>query len=306
MDFCSANGRSGECGWPAETPATRAFRQRKSSVSCLPAWKKLALPLIVAFCCFGGSAHGATSVLGLDVYSGNGTMNWPKIAATGKQFAFVKATEGTDFKDPDLDSNEANGTAAGMYIGCYDFAHPEDDTPAQEADYFVAYALPTHAFSAGHLVPALDLEDGAGDTLKGASSLCAWCNDWCADVFALTSVHAVIYANTNYANNYLNSTVIDNPLWIASPSYNPTTYPNVISPWKTWTFWQYGQGAVNGDPAPVADLDQYNGSLASLISHEVIPAPEPAMLPSIMAVAALVFQRTRRSRSQFGQSRETK
>ena len=103
-------------------------------------------------------------VYGVDVYSGNGTMNWPLIAGGGKDFAMVKATEGVGFQDSKLSQNESNGTAAGLYIGCYDFAHPENNTPVAEADYFVNYAKPLNAFAAGHLDPMLDMETGAART----------------------------------------------------------------------------------------------------------------------------------------------
>src|SRR5580704_718686 len=98
---------------------------------------------------FGG-ARAFAIVWGVDVYSGNGTMNWPEIAAGGKDFAMVKATEGVGFEDPMLSANETNGTAAGLYVGCYDFAHPEDNAPVAEADYFVNYAKQFSAFAAGH------------------------------------------------------------------------------------------------------------------------------------------------------------
>jgi lysozyme len=252
----------------------------------------LLLPFAIGIIWLGRAAQGADA-LGLDVYSGNGTMNWTKIAAAGKTFAFVKATEGTDFEDPDLGYNEANGTATGMYIGCYDFAHPELNTPAEEAEYFVDYASQYHAFSAGHMVPALDMETGDGASV-GTASLSVWCNDWCADVYALTGVHPVIYTGTDFASDYLNSSVIDNPLWIASPSNNPTTDPSIISPWTQWTFWQYGQGAVNGDPASVADLDKYNGTLATLVSKEVISVPEPTALGRLILGSVALLGRRRR------------
>lgn len=75
------------------------------------------------------------AVYGLDVYSGNGAMNWPLIAGGGKDLAFVKATEGIGFTDSRLSTNQTQGTAAGLLIGCYDFARPDTNTAVAEADY---------------------------------------------------------------------------------------------------------------------------------------------------------------------------
>lgn len=242
----------------------------------------------------------ANSVLGLDVYSGNGVMNWSQIAATGVKFAFIKATEGVGFKDPQLQNNETNGTAAGMYIGAYDFAHPEYNTPLAEADYFVNYASRYDAFKGGHLVPALDLETGGGAHV-GASSLSAWVNDWCGDIHTLTGARPAVYSYQSFISSYLNSSVTGNPLWIADWTY--TTPMVESSPWTgpwngSWTFWQYSdQGSVNGDPAQYVDLNAYNGSLSSLIANEVIPVPEPATqgLFTIGGMAMVLIGRRRKT-----------
>ena len=54
--------------------------------------------------------NSTSPVLGIDVYAGNGTMNWSQIAATGIQFTMVKATQGDaasdNYQDPQLSNNE--------------------------------------------------------------------------------------------------------------------------------------------------------------------------------------------------------
>src|SRR5271157_1345035 len=126
------------------------------------------------------SAFANTStppVLGIDVYGGNGVMNWNQIAGTGIQFAWAKATQGNYYHDAQLPNNEANATAAGVYIGTYDFADPTACSPLTEATYFVNYASQYGAFNTGKLLPALDMES-VGATINGAANLTAWINSW--------------------------------------------------------------------------------------------------------------------------------
>lgn len=255
---------------------------------------------VVAVAALLGAQRASAVVYGLDVYSGNGTMNWPLIAGTGKDFAMVKATEGIGFIDPALTTNETNATAAGIYVGCYDFAHPESNNPVTEADYFVTHASAAGAFAPGKLVPMLDLEKGLGDTIVGASSLSAWARAWCDEVFAKTGAKPTIYVNQNYASN-LTSTAAAYPLWLAAYDHDSSLSKG---PWSTVTFLQYtSHGKLAGDPATWVDLDQYNGSLPSLISTYVIggqalPAgssvPEPASVAAAALIPAFLLGRRRR------------
>ena len=58
--------------------------------------------------------------------------NWNQMAAEGKSFTFIKATEGlTGPDDTTMATNVANSGAAGILNGVYHFAHPENrPTPA--------------------------------------------------------------------------------------------------------------------------------------------------------------------------------
>jgi lysozyme len=240
-------------------------------------------------------------VYGIDVYNGNGTINWPLVAGEGKDFAMCKATEGVGFQDSKLSQNETNGTAAGLYVGCYDFAHPETNAPVAEADYFVNYAKQFNAFSSGHLVPMLDMESGAGAHV-GATSLSAWCNAWCAEVKRLTGAISTIYTYPSFAQSYLDSSATSNPLWIASYDHtDPASNPSVTGPWNgAYAFWQYtGSGRLAGGPSGDIDQDEYPGTLSSLVANYVIPAapavdiiPEPGTI-GLLATASLVLRRKR-------------
>ncbi len=214
-------------------------------------------------------------VLGIDVYNGNGTMNWNQIASSGIQFAWAKATQGNYYRDAQLPNNEPHATASGVYIGCYDFADPTACSPLTEATYFVNYASQYGAFNTGKLLPALDMES-VGSTINGAADLTSWINDWAADVYSQTGVHPLLYCSPGFYHGHsITSTGV--PLWEADWTY-PTTLSNKAppsnswSPWSTWTFWQYSNmGSVSGDPSTV-DLDAFNGNLSQMIATAVVPA----------------------------------
>ncbi len=269
---------------------------RVSLVSAI-AWASGVLCALAGF--FGPLASSAQAqytsisnppVLGLDVYNLNGVMNWSTIAQNADiNFAMIKATEGDtandDYQDPQLQYNLNGATAAGLYAGAYDFAHPSTDTPLQEAQFFVNYAQQYGAFGTGKLLPMLDMEDvNSQGTIDGATSLNAWIKAWGADVFSLAGVHPLLYVNENYIGTYgLTPSGTGLNLWLAAWSWaNPTRPPSNssmagrspigLSGWSSWSFWQYSDfGSVNGDPDSAADVDAFGGTLAQLVANDVIP-----------------------------------
>ena len=204
---------------------------------------------------------GDTYVDGIDVSHWQGDINWNDVYNDGYRFAFAKATEGTSYVDDHFTTNMENGHAAGLYMGAYHFAHPADNNATQEADHFLNVIEPY--LKDGYMVPALDLEDGSS---LGKTALSKWVNEFMNHIKDTTGLTGVIYTNSNYANNYLDSSVTQWPLWIAE--YGVSS-PNT-GVWSTWWFWQYtSSGSVSGISGDV-DLDYYNGDISSLYSNFVI------------------------------------
>ena len=59
---------------------------------------------------------------GVDVASHQGQPNWAQVAASGRTFAFTKATGGSWYRNPTLESNAAGIQAAGLQLGYYHYA----------------------------------------------------------------------------------------------------------------------------------------------------------------------------------------
>jgi lysozyme len=60
-------------------------------------------------------------VRGIDVSHHQGVIDWAKVKASGQAFAFIKATEGTDFRDTRFTENWQSARAAGLVTGAYHF-----------------------------------------------------------------------------------------------------------------------------------------------------------------------------------------
>lgn len=197
---------------------------------------------------------------GIDVSNWQNAINWTSVAAAGKKFTYIKASESIDYVDPYYPSNRANAKAAGLYVGAYHFAQPSTTAgeAVAEADHFLAVATPTH----GELLPVLDLERSNG---LAAGALGSWVQAYTGRILAKTGLHAVIYCSPNFWKTYMGDST-----WFAANGYEVlwiahwTTANAPLVPannWgnKGWTFWQYtSDGVVPGITGRV-DLNRYNG-----------------------------------------------
>jgi GH25 family lysozyme M1 (1,4-beta-N-acetylmuramidase) len=195
---------------------------------------------------------------GIDVSHWQNAINWTSVAAAGKKFTYIKASESTDYVDPNYTWNRANAKAAGLYVGAYHFAQPSTTAgdAAAEADHFLAVATPTH----GELLPVLDLERSNGLTVP---QLTSWVQAYMGRILTQTGLHGVIYCSPNFWKTYMGDTTWFamngyDVLWIAH--WTTATAPIVPNGWanKGWTFWQYtSDGVVPGISGRV-DLNRYH------------------------------------------------
>lgn len=203
---------------------------------------------------------------GLDVSHWQNAIDWFAVAASGKSFTYMKASEDIDFVDPNYETNRTGASAAGLVVGAYHFAQPDASAgdAAAEADHFVDTAKPV----AGDLLPVLDLERSGG---LSPTVLTAWVRDYLARIQARLGVHGVIYCSPNFWLNYMGDTT-----WFANNGYEVlwvahwTTAADPTVPggaWGAngWTFWQYTSSGVVPGIAGRVDLNRYNGSNLSAV-----------------------------------------
>ena len=197
------------------------------------------------------------AVEGIDISQWQGSIDWARVRAAGKSFAWCKATEGTGFTDPTFAANDRNARAAGIVVGAYHFAQPgplvSDGT--KQADKFLAVATP----QTGDLIPALDLEVPNGLT---AAQMQSFVRGFATRVHDALGAWPMVYVSPSFWSKYLgNSTFAADlgcPLWVAHWGVTSPTVPAKNWGGHGWSFWQYtSSGSVPGISGRV-DLDRLN------------------------------------------------
>ncbi|MFE3016061.1 lysozyme [Streptomyces sp. NPDC059256] len=205
----------------------------------------------------------ATQTEGVDVASHQGNVDWPALWTSGVKWAYVKATEGTYYKNPYFSQQYDGSYDVGMIRGTYHFATPDTATGAAQADYFVDRG---GAWSPdGRTLPgALDIEwNPYGDACYGKtqSGMVTWIKDFLARYKARTGRDAVIYTATSWwtqcTGNHAGFGAV-NPLWIARYNTAPGTLP---AGWSVQTMWQY----TSSGPI-VGDHNKFNGALDRVVA----------------------------------------
>ncbi|MFJ4712729.1 GH25 family lysozyme [Streptomyces sp. NPDC088785] len=185
-----------------------------------------------------------TTSRGIDVSAHQGPQDWAEHKRDGVTFAFAKASEGQHSKDSRFATHIAGAKAAGLVVGGYHFAWPNQSAAAEAANYIAAVK--------GHAGPGfvhwLDLErysDGRNYRGRSAAQIKAWAAAWIAAVEqAFPRQRVGIYTSAaDLAAGHVPSGV---PLWYpAYPGNSVDTYaeaekraqpkPSGRSP----VFWQF-------------------------------------------------------------------
>lgn len=199
---------------------------------------------------------------GIDVAShqhpGNAAIDWTAVKASGQDFAFIKASEGTGYINPYFADDSQKAQQAGVMPGSYHYAKPQLGTGRAEARYYAA-ALATG--SQPSLPPVLDLEETGG---LNTTQLQDWVRDFVDEIRKLTGRDPIMYTSPGFWQSYMGNTTefSELPLWLAYWSSTPPT--DLPGGWDYITFWQYSEtGTVNGVRGTV-DLNKYYGDDAQL------------------------------------------
>ncbi|MFI9045663.1 lysozyme [Streptomyces sp. NPDC053427] len=211
----------------------------------------------------GGSEPRATrpNVSGVDVSSHNGNVGWSALREAGVKFAYVKATEGTSYRNPFFLQQYKGAYDARLIHGAYHFALPDHSTGAAQANYFAAHG---GAWSKdGKTLPgALDMEyNPYGSTCYGKShpEMVSWIADFVKAYRAKTGRDAVIYTSTNWWKRCTGNSAQfgnSNPLWI--PRYGGSVGA-LPAGWKFHSIWQH----TSSGPG-IGDRNRFNGSITRL------------------------------------------
>ena len=211
-------------------------------------------------------------------------INWSMVANAGKQFVFIKASEGkTSNENPQHPTqpytaiNVQGAIGANVLTAPYHVAHPDTNpNPIDEATNFLTRA--SAYIGNGYLPPVLDLESTYGNL----ATLSQWTISWLQYVQEVTGETPIVYANGPtlvFIENQALANVFDfteyYPLWVVDWDNNVNAVPTYKSyTWPNWEFKQFAseqtnpQGQCPGITGSV-DLDSYQGDATALVALSV-------------------------------------
>jgi lysozyme len=240
------------------------------------------IALCTAVAIFGATrVQAVTYIQGLDVYSGDGTINWTSVKNGGYAFAFVKADEGVNAPDSKFATNMSGANGVGIYVGPYHFAHTESlspqgtvkfdnytggafayDSPLQpnrdawfdatrEAVDFIKRIRPYYQQGGTryYLPPVSDIEQAYMPNLTASLKkefVSNWAQLFSDTVYDALGVRPILYVSKSSANTNFTATVAaQQPFWIAWYKGTGTTSPPLASDtpsFPAWSFWQWSDG----------------------------------------------------------------
>ncbi len=198
-------------------------------------------------------------VRGVDVSSYQGDINWDVLTDQGINFAFIKATEGSAYKDAKFDENWKNAQQTDLYIGAYHF-FSYDSSGKTQAENFISTVTPADNM----LPPVIDIEY-YGEYNKSPKKS-EEVQSELSELLNLLEDHykakPIIYATIKSYNMYISGNFSDYPIWIRNVFTSPK-----LSDGNDWLFWQYtDRGRLNGynGDEKFIDLNVFNGSADEL------------------------------------------
>ncbi len=179
---------------------------------------------------------------GIDVSHHQGPIDWAMARADGVDFAYIKASEGGDLRDPRFAENWAGAAGADIRRGAYHF-FTLCRAGADQATNFIAL-VPREADA---LPPAVDLEFGGNCAARpDRKALLKDIETFINMVEAHSEKPVVLYLTREFEDAYRISSAIDRPLWLRRMALEPDygSHP--------WLMWQaHARRRVDGIDGPV-------------------------------------------------------
>lgn len=192
-------------------------------------------------------------IRGIDVSHHQGIIDWRKVSARDITFAFIKATEGGDFKDSRFRANWQDARKEGLVTGAYHFftfCRPGADQAAN----FIA-SVPRVAET---LAPVVDLEFVGNCSQRPIKErFIKELSEYIERIESHYGVKPVFYTAYGFHEQYLKTEELEQyAIWIRDIFRRPKQLGH-----GKWVFWQYAdRGRVEGIQGPV-DLNVFSGSM---------------------------------------------
>ena len=191
-------------------------------------------------------------VRGVDVSHYQGDIDWGILSGQGIRFAFIKATEGTDFTDEKFLSNREGAQKAGLRVGAYHFFSLVSPG-AEQAEHFFSVAGPTEDM----LPPVVDVEPYGRwkNTDIDTGALLSELESCLEALDEKYGMRPIIYTTKDWYP-FIHERFPEHDIWIRSVVFGPSK--NI-----EWKFWQYSDrktlSGYNGKERFI-DMDLFRGS----------------------------------------------
>lgn len=191
------------------------------------------------------------SVYGIDVSRHQGDIDWETLS-TGHHpdapisFVYVKASEGSDFKDVKFKENFENARKHGFVRGAYHYFSTTSSGLSQ-ANLFISMVK----LRKGDLPPVLDIEEKPKNKKKYIEEVKVWLKK----VEEHYGVKPIIYASSKYKQKYL-----DDPFFKEYPSWVAHYYIPELRKGEEWLMWQCTDLGVLPGIKEKVDINIFNGS----------------------------------------------
>ena len=168
----------------------------------------------------------AYEVWGIDVSRHQQNLDWDALCQEEKpHFAFLKATEGTQIKDPSYARHRRHLEKHNILWGAYHF-FGHRTSGKEQARHFIE----TAKLKKGNLYPVLDVEPHR--FFNDPAKLVREVRAFCSEIKREYGVYPIIYSSSNFYKRYLQNDFPEKShrIWIAD-------YSNI--PEVSWHFWQH-------------------------------------------------------------------
>ncbi|QDY99650.1 glycoside hydrolase family 25 protein [Nitratireductor mangrovi] len=202
---------------------------------------------------FGPRKPQHHAVHGVDVSRWQGNIDWEKLRSQGANFAYIKATDGTDHLDEKFRKNWNAAAKAGLKRGAYHFFYWCSFASAQ-ADWFIRN-VPKER---GALPPVLDVEWNHHSKCRKRPSP-AFVREKMQVFLDRLEKHygqrPVIYATPDFYERNLKGYFKDYPFWLRAVA----EHPSKVYPGREWVFWQYSGSGLSHGVSGRIDLNVFHG-----------------------------------------------
>lgn len=220
-------------------------------------------------CCAAAEGFPPSSeptIAGIDVSAWQREIDWEQVADAGVKIAFIRATEGSRFVDPQFRRNYTGAKAHGVAVGFYHFMTAKTEAEAvAQADFFAD----TVANTQPECRMVLDYGGSAG--LSG-ETMTRNALAFMERVQTRTGWGVMLYTDAWAAKARFGEALTAFPIWVANYGVKE---PEANGKWASWAGFQYSdRGTIPGISGRV-DLDWFTKEVYLSAAPSPSPTPTP-------------------------------